>query len=106
MLLQVDGSRHARLEEHDPGLTLFGLVDEASNKVPAAHFHLGHEVRTAYLRLFRSQAEKHGLPCAICRGQHGACGATIQTDRLRSNRRARSPQAKGQIEPAWRTFQD
>jgi len=69
MLLQVDGSRHAWLEERGPGLTLFGLVDDATNKVPAARFQ--HEDSAGYLRLFRNQAENHGLPWAIYRDQHG-----------------------------------
>ncbi len=71
MLLQVDGSRHAWLEDRGPALTLFGLVDDATNKVPAAHFQLEHEDSAGYLRLFRSQAETHGLPWAIYRDQHG-----------------------------------
>ena len=65
MLLQVDGSRHAWLEGRGPVLTLFGLVDDATNKVPAAHFQLEHEDSAGYLRLFRNQAENHGLPWAI-----------------------------------------
>jgi len=127
MLLQVDGSRHAWLEERGPGLTLFGLVDDATNKVPAAHFQLEHEDSAGYLRLFRSQAEKHGLPWAIYRDQHGTlqrndsnwsveeqlAGRQLPTQVGRALEElgiesivARSPQAKGRIERTWRTFQD
>jgi transposase len=127
MLLQVDGSRHAWLEERGPSLTLFGLVDDATNKVPAAHFQLEHEDSAGYLRLFRSQAENHGLPWAIYRDQHGTlqrndtnwsveeqlAGRQLPTQVGRALEElgiesivARSPQAKGRIERTWRTFQD
>ena len=127
MLLQVDGSRHAWREERGPGLTLFGLVDDATNKVPAAHFQLEHEDSAGYLRLFRNQVENHGLPWAIYRDQHGAlqrndsnwsveeqlAGRQLPTQVGRALEElgieaivARSPQAKGRIERTWRTFQD
>jgi len=127
MLLQVDGSRHAWLEERGPGLTLFGLVDDATNKVPAAHFQLEHEDSAGYLRLFRNQVENHGLPWAIYRDQHGTlqrndsnwsveeqlAGRQLPTQVGRALEElgieaivARSPQAKGRIERTWRTFQD
>ena len=127
MLLQVDGSRHAWLEDRGPALTLFGLVDDATNKVPAAHFQLEHEDSAGYLRLFRRQAETHGLPWAIYRDQHGTlqhndsnwsieeqlAGRQMPTQVGRALEElgieaivARSPQAKGRIERTWRTFQD
>jgi hypothetical protein len=70
MLLQVDGSRHDWLEGRGPHMTLLGLVDDATNKVPAAHFQLEHEDSAGYLRLFRSQVESNGIPWAIYRDQH------------------------------------
>jgi transposase len=126
MLLQVDGSRHAWLEDRGPALTMFGLVDDATNKVPAAHFQLEHEDSAGYLRLFRSQAQTHGLPWAIYRDQHGTlqhndsnwsieeqlAGRQLPTQVGRTLEElcieaivARSPQAKGRIERTWRTFQ-
>ena len=45
MLLELDGSRHAWLEDHGSGLTLFVLVDDAADKVPAAHFQLEHTAK-------------------------------------------------------------
>lgn len=70
MLLQVDGSRHDWLEGRGPHMTLLGLVDDATNKVPAAHFQLESEDSAGYLRLFRGQVESHGIPWAIYRDQH------------------------------------
>jgi hypothetical protein len=127
MLLQVDGSRHAWLENRGPNLTLFGLVDDATNKVTSAHFQLEHEDSAGYLRLFRNHVENHGLPWAIYRDQHGTlqrndtnwsvaeqlAGRQMPTQVGRALEElgieaivARSPQAKGRIERTWRTFQD
>jgi transposase len=71
MLLQVDASRHDWLEGRGPELTLFGFADDATNKVPAAHFQLEHEDSAGYLRLFRNLVENTGVPLAIYRDQHG-----------------------------------
>jgi transposase len=127
MLLQVDGSRHDWLEGRGPLMTLLGLVDDATNKVPAAHFQLEHEDSAGYLRLFRSQVESHGIPWAIYRDQHSTLqrndshwsvaeqleGRQFPTQVGRALEElgmetivARSPQAKGRIERTWRTFQD
>jgi transposase len=127
MLLQVDASRHDWLEGRGPHLTLLGFADDATNKVPAAHFQLESEDSAGYLRLFRSQVETNGLPWAIYRDQHGTlqrndthwsleeqlAGRQFPTQVGRALEElgieaiiARSPQAKGRIERTWRTFQD
>ena len=127
MLLQVDGSRHDWLEGRGPYMTLLGAVDDATNKMPAAHFQMESEDSAGYLRLFRKMVETAGIPWAICRDQH----STLQrndshwpTEEQLAGRQsptqvgraleelgieaivARSPQAKGRIERTWRTFQD
>src|SRR5512141_2857501 len=38
MLLQIDGSPHDWLEERSPELCLIGAIDDATGKVPYAHF--------------------------------------------------------------------
>jgi transposase len=127
MLLQVDGSRHDWLEGRGPQLTLMGAVDDATNKVCAAHFQAEHEDSAGYLRLFRAQVEQRGIPWAIYRDQHGTlqrndkhwsleeelAGRQFPTQVGRALEElgievivARSPQAKGRIERTWRTFQD
>ena len=127
MLLQVDGSRHDWLEGRGPQLTLMGAVDDATNKVCAAHFQAEHEDSAGYLRLFRAQVEDRGIPWAIYRDQHGTlqrndkhwsleeelAGKQFPTQVGRALEElgieaivARSPQAKGRIERTWRTFQD
>ena len=127
MLLQVDGSRHDWLEGRGPHLTLMGAVDDATNKVCAAHFQTEHEDSAGYLRLFRAQVETYGVPWAVYRDQHGTlqrndkhwsleeelAGKQFPTQVGRVLEElgiqvivARSPQAKGRIERTWRTFQD
>jgi len=127
MLLLIDGSCHAWLEGRGPVLTLLGVIDDATGKVPAAHFQLEHENSAGYLRLLRPLVEGPGIPLALYRDQH----STLQRNddhwsRERTTGRttlptqvgraleelgieiivARSPQAKGRIERLWRTFQD
>ncbi len=127
MLIQVDASRHDWLEGRGPLLTLFGGVDDATNKMPSAHFQLESEDSAGYLRLFRRLVETAGVPLAIYRDQHGTlqrndknwtvaeqlAGHQLPTQVGRALEEmgieavvARSPQAKGRIERTWRTFQD
>jgi hypothetical protein len=70
-MLLVDASRHDWLEGRGPLLTLVGFADDAPGKVPAAHFQREHEDAAGYLRLFRNQVERHGIPLSIYRDQHG-----------------------------------
>ena len=127
MLLQVDGSRHDWLEGRGPHFTLLGGVDDATNKMLAAHFQSEHEGSAGYLRFFRNQVEAIGVPWAIYRDQNATlqrndkhwspeeelAGAQFPAQVGRALEElgieivvARSPQAKGRIERTWRTFQD
>ena len=127
MLLLIDGSCHAWLEGRGPELTLLGLVDDATGKVPAAHFQIEHENSAGYLRLLRGVVEGPGIPLALYRDQHSSLqrndGHWSLEEQLAGNQLptqvgqalqdlgveiivARSPQAKGRIERLWRTFQD
>jgi transposase len=127
MLLLIDGSCHAWLEGRGPELTLLGVIDDATGKVPAAHFQLEHENSAGYLRLLRTLVEGPGIPLALYRAQHSTlqrndehwsleeqlAGQQLPTQVGRALQElgieiivARSPQAKGRIERLWRTFQD
>jgi transposase len=126
-MLLVDASRHDWLEGRGPHLTLFGLVDDATSQVAAAHFQLEAEDSAGYLRLFRQQVTTHGIPLSVYRDQHGTmqrndkhwsleeelAGRQFPTQAGRMLEElgiaaiaAKTPQAKGRIERAWRTFQD
>ena len=127
MMLQVDASRHDWLEDRGARLTLVGLADDATSKVPAARFQLEHEDAAGYLRLFRQLVTTVGIPLSIYRDQHGTmqrndkhwsreeelAGRQFPTQVGRALEElgiesiaAHSPQAKGRIERTWRTFQD
>jgi transposase len=127
MLLLINGSCHAWLEGRGPELTLLGLIDDATGKVPAAHFQIEHENSAGYLRLLRTLVEGPGVPVALYRDQHSTlqrnddhwsleeqlAGQQLPTQVGRAVQElgieiivARSPQAQGRIERWWRTFQD
>ena len=127
MMVQTDGSRHAWLEERGPALTLIGWIDDATGKVPVAHFQTEAENSAGYLRTLRVLVETCGIPLAAYRDQHGTfqrndshwsigeqlAGKQLPTQVGRALEElgiesiaARSPQAKGRIERLWKTFQD
>lgn len=122
-LLQLDGSRHAWLEERGPWLSLLAAVDDATGKVIAALFR-EQEDAAGYLELLQQIVSRHGLPGAIYRDRHGIFevpderatdgrdgGLPSQVGRalaelgIRSIA-AHSPQAKGRVERLFGTFQD
>lgn len=127
MLLQVDASRHAWLEQRGPQLTLMGFVDDATGKVVAAHFQAEPEDSAGYLRLIRTVVEQSGIPLAIYRDRHGSLqrndehwsqeeqleGRQLPTQVGRALEElgvevivAYTPPAKGRVERFWRTAQD
>ena len=127
MLLQVDGSHHAWLEDRGPVLTLLLAVDDATGTVPYALFREQEDTQ-GYLLLMRSIVQRKGIPLALYSDRHSVF--THHSERLeedeenpaRYKRRtqfgralkelgirpifARSPQAKGRVERANGTFQD
>jgi transposase len=122
-LLQLDGSRHAWLEDRGPWLTLLGAIDDATGKVVGALFR-EQEDAVGYLELLRNIVTAHGLPAAIYRDRHGIFEAPAERAEDGRDRglpsqvgralvelgirsiAAHSPQAKGRIERLWGTFQD
>lgn len=121
-LLQLDGSRHAWLEDRGPWLTLLAAIDDATGRVVGATFRQ-QEDAAGYLELLAVIVSRHGLPGAIYRDRHGVFepperhadgrdpGLPSQVGRalaelgIRSIA-ARSPQAKGRIERLFGTLQD
>jgi len=123
-LLQLDGSRHAWLEERGPELVLLGAIDDATGTVTAAVFR-DQEDAAGYLEILRATVEGYGRPGAIYRDGHSAFApsnpsrhrpadddpALSQVGRALveldiDSILAGSPQAKGRIERLWGTFQD
>jgi len=125
MMLQTDGSNHDWLESRGPRLTFLGLIDDATNEVPAGFFD-EEETTLGYLRLFYETFSRKGLPTSIYADRHMIFQtpreATLE-EQLQNKRPetqvgralrelgvtlipAYSSQAKGRVERLWGTFQD
>lgn len=127
LLLQLDGSPHAWLEERGPRLVLLGAIDDATGEVLAAVFR-EQEDSVGYFLLLRQVVRTRGVPCAVYTDRHSIFTPARKKplsleEQLRGYRRptqfgqlleafgiasvfARSPQAKGRIERLWNTLQD
>ncbi len=129
MLMQMDGSHHAWLEDRGPRLTLLHAVDDATGTVLGAVFR-EHEDAQGYLLLLRHVTHTSGLPLAVYTDRHGIFqreplhqrpltiheqlrGGPAPTQVGRALQElgiqwipASSPQAKGRIERQGGTFQD
>jgi len=127
MMALTDASRHDWLQGRAPQLTLIGFQDDATSQILAAHFQLEAENTLGYLRALRSMIATHGIPLSLYRDRHSIfqrndahwtlaeqlAGKQTPTQLGRALDQlgiqqipAYSPQAKGRIERAWRTFQD
>jgi hypothetical protein len=108
-------------------LTLIGFQDDATGQILAAHFQLEAENTLGYLRALHAMIATHGVPLSLYRDRHSIfqrndphwtlaeqlAGKQSPTQLGRALDElgieqipAYSPQAKGRIERAWRTFQD
>lgn len=125
MLVQVDGSPHAWLEDRGPKLCLLGAIDDATGQALYAHFR-PTEDQVGYLLLFRTLCQTHGRPLAVYHDRHtillspkrpdlddelAGTPPQSQVQRVLAELGiaaipAHSPQAKGRIERLWGTFQD
>jgi transposase len=129
MLMQMDGSHQAWLEDRGPRLTLLHAVDDTTGTVVGAVFRQ-QEDATGYLLLLRQVTTAYGLPLAVYTDRHGIFkrapipqrpltveeqlkGGPAPTQVGRALQEmgiqwipASSPQAKGRIERQGGTFQD
>ena len=125
MLLQVDGSHHAWLEERGPELTLLLAIDDATGTAPYALFQV-QETTVGYLRLMKGVIRQRGIPLALYTDRHSVfrqprrppeetprTAAEKPTQFGRALRElgvtqifALSPEGKGRVERANGTFQD
>jgi transposase len=125
MMALTDASRHDWLEGRGPMLTLIGFQDDATGQILAAHFQLEAENTLGYLRALHAMIATHGVPLSLYRDRHSIfqrndphwtlaeqlAGKQSPTQLGRALDElgieqipAYSPQAKGRIERAWRTF--
>ena len=118
-LLQMDGSPHDWFEGRGPRCTLLVAIDDATSRVTAARFELA-ETSAGYFTLVRAHIERYGRFCAAYTDKHSifrysgsSTDRTITTQLQRAFDEleielicANTPQAKGRVERANRTFQD
>ena len=120
MLIQVDGSHHAWLEDRGPKFALLLAVDDATGVVVNAVFRTGEDTR-GYFMLLEDLIEDWGIPLVLYSDRHAvfkhnarkpetSAEATQFTRALQElgiqQIFARSPQAKGRVERMAETFQD
>ena len=120
MLLQVDGSHHAWLEERGPRFALLLAVDDATGAVVHALFRPTEDAR-GYFLMMEEVIRRRGIPLAVYSDRHAVFQASdhrrrspgSSTQFARAMRElgirqifARSPQAKGRVERIAGTFQD
>ena len=120
MLLQLDGSHHAWLEQRGPRFALLLAVDDATGAVVHALFGAVEDAR-GYFLLMEEVLRRSGIPLALYNDRHAVFRASAQqraggeasTQFARAMAElgvrlifARSPQAKGRVERMAGTFQD
>ena len=120
MLLQVDGSHHAWLEQRGPRFALLLAVDDATGSVVHALFRPAEDAR-GYFLLMEQVLRRSGVPLALYSDRHAVFRASAQQREGREGATqfaramaelgvrlifARSPQAKGRVERVAGTFQD
>ncbi len=120
MLIQVDGSPHAWLEERADKFVLLLAVDDATGTVAQAIFHPTEDTR-GYLVMLEGLVQQWGIPLALYSDRHAAFkyNARQGPAQYESTQFARvmrelgiqqifamSPQAKGRVERMASTFQD
>jgi transposase len=127
MLVQIDASPHAWLEERGPGLVLLAAIDDATNEVPAALFRPTEDAH-GYFLLLERLITTHGRPLALYHDRHSIFQVNpkqalrleeqlagrpepTQFGRLLAELEitsiaAQSPQAKGRVERLFGTLQD
>lgn len=127
MLVQIDASLFAWLEDRGPLCTLHGAIDDATGKILALHFR-PTEDSYGYLTLLWKLVTSYGVPHSIYSDRHtiffspkseklsieeelaGKKAPLTQFGRALEELGichipARSPQAKGRVERLWNTLQ-
>ena len=120
LLLQVDGSHHAWLEQRGPRFALLLAVDDATGAVVHALFRPAEDAR-GYFLLMEQVLRRSGIPLALYSDRHAVFRARGHQHRAREASTqfghamqelgirlifARPPQAKGRVERMAGTFQD
>jgi transposase len=113
LLWQMDGSHHDW--NGKDRWCLIGIIDDASSEIVAAQFYLSEDTVNC-MELMEGGVALKGIPEAVYVDKAGWFGGPKRTEFSQFGRAcdelgirvlyANSPEAKGRIERAWRTFQD
>ena len=128
LLVQVDASPFAWLEDRGPMMSLHGAIDDATGMILALCFRL-EEDTLGYLKVLEQIVSKHGIPRSLYSDghtiffspKHGKLSIEEELAGKKVNLtqfgraleqlnighiRALSPQAKGRVERLWGTLQN
>lgn len=113
LLLQLDGSHHKWNGQDE--WCLIGMIDDATSRIAHAEFFKSEDTLSC-MAVLKKVIEKFGVPVALYVDRAGWFGGTKRQDFSQFTRAcdelgirviyANSPEGKGRIERAWRTFQD
>jgi len=113
LLLQMDGSHHKWNNREK--WCLIAMIDDATSEIPYAEFFKSEDTLNC-MKVLESVITIRGIPQALYVDKAGWFGGTKRSEFSQFERAcneldirviyANSPQAKGRIERAWKTFQD
>jgi transposase len=113
LLLQMDGSHHDWNGKEK--WCLISMIDDATSEIPYAEFFKSEDTLNC-LKVLEAVIAVKGIPQAIYVDKAGWFGGTKRQEFSQFTRAAEelginviyanSPEAKGRIERAWKTFQD
>ena len=99
MLLQVDGSHHAWLEQCGPRFALLLAVDDATGAVVHALFRPAEDAR-GYFLLTEQVLRRSGIPLALYSDRHAVFRASAQQRVVSAREARRRPSSRGR----WRSW--
>nr|WP_257788070.1 ISNCY family transposase [Novibacillus thermophilus] len=127
MLVQMDGSPHAWLEDRAKPMSLLAAIDDATGKILAAIFR-PQEDTEGYFRLTQQMIEKEGIPMSVYSDRHMIFRSPNEKQTIEeelagepvplsqfgqalaelgiTHIKAFTPQAKGRVERLFQTLQD
>ena len=120
ILIQIDGSPHDWFEGRGEPCTLIAFVDDATSEITALHF-CAAETTADYMHTLKQHLQRYGRPVALYSDRHSIFSNNAkeqhtfqqltQFERALQQLgiklyKAKTPQAKGRVERAFRIRQD
>ncbi len=119
-LIQIDGSTHDWFEGRGDPCTLIIFIDDATSQITALHF-CAAETTFDYMRTLKQHIQRHGCPLCLYSDRHSIFSNNAKEQHIFQQPTqfqsalqqmeielclARTPQAKGRVERAFKTLQD